>query len=469
MRALKSNWLWLTAVLVVTVGSLAVMFAPAAAADSGPPLSSIASQMVVGSPDERVFNQDLTVGAGQVIRDNVAVFNGDVVVKPGGAIEGNLSVVRGDVVIGGTVQGDLAVVGGDVELQATARIEGDVSVVGGKVRRDPEAYVGGNFVGGPDVELGDMFNDVEGRDMFPDLRFRRPWYVSLFWRLLQAVLWTLVITGLVLLVLWLAPKQAEQVASTAQAEPALSFAVGLIVGLVVLLLAMGLMATLCLAPAALLLFGLLFATLLVGWAATAILAGRQIHALLGEETAQQVAPLVTQGLAAALLTGLLSLVWALVPCVGWLVAALLAAPGLGAVIVHLARRSQRRPTSPGFVQEEAPPPSEPEAPASAGPTPETATPDLEQEHIVTGEELGLSEEERALLEAGAQPAGEDDFTRLRGIGPAFDRRLKEAGVTTFAQLAALTPEEVAEIIGWPPERVIRDQLLEQAAELAQAS
>ncbi len=60
-----------------------------------------------------------------------------------------------------------------------------------------------------------------------------------------------------------------------------------------------------------------------------------------------------------------------------------------------------------------------------------------------------------------------DFTRINGIGPVFDTRLKDAGVQTFAQLAAMTPEAVADIIGWPPERVISDDILGQARALAE--
>lgn len=60
----------------------------------------------------------------------------------------------------------------------------------------------------------------------------------------------------------------------------------------------------------------------------------------------------------------------------------------------------------------------------------------------------------------------DDFTLINGIGPTFDRRLKAAGVNTFAELAELTPEAVAAIIGWQPQRVMNDDLLGQARRLA---
>ena len=41
--------------------------------------------------------------------------------------------------------------------------------------------------------------------------------------------------------------------------------------------------------------------------------------------------------------------------------------------------------------------------------------------------------------------GPDDLTVISGLGPASARRLNEAGVTTFAQLAALSPDQAFDI------------------------
>ena len=41
----------------------------------------------------------------------------------------------------------------------------------------------------------------------------------------------------------------------------------------------------------------------------------------------------------------------------------------------------------------------------------------------------------------------DDLTQISGIGPTFARRLNEAGVHTYAQLARLTAEQAQELSG----------------------
>jgi predicted flap endonuclease-1-like 5' DNA nuclease len=48
------------------------------------------------------------------------------------------------------------------------------------------------------------------------------------------------------------------------------------------------------------------------------------------------------------------------------------------------------------------------------------------------------------------PAGQvrdDDLKQINGIGPTYERRLKEAGISTLADLAQQTPENLAAALG----------------------
>ncbi|MEL6466247.1 MAG: 50S ribosomal protein L21 [Pseudomonadota bacterium] len=65
-------------------------------------------------------------------------------------------------------------------------------------------------------------------------------------------------------------------------------------------------------------------------------------------------------------------------------------------------------------------------------------------------------------------AGGDDLKQLSGVGPALEKKLHEAGVTTFAQIAAWTPEDVAamdEKLSFKG-RIEREGWIAQAEELA---
>jgi len=61
-------------------------------------------------------------------------------------------------------------------------------------------------------------------------------------------------------------------------------------------------------------------------------------------------------------------------------------------------------------------------------------------------------EKAAAPKAAAKPAakaakveGADDLKQLSGVGPALEKKLHEAGVTTFAQIAAWTEADIAEM------------------------
>lgn len=54
---------------------------------------------------------------------------------------------------------------------------------------------------------------------------------------------------------------------------------------------------------------------------------------------------------------------------------------------------------------------------------------------------------KAAPSAAAAPAGNDDLTKLTGVGPAFAKKLNEAGVTSFAQIAAWDEAEIERLDG----------------------
>jgi hypothetical protein len=64
----------------------------------------------------------------------------------------------------------------------------------------------------------------------------------------------------------------------------------------------------------------------------------------------------------------------------------------------------------------------------------------------------------------------DDFRQINGIGPAIERRLHQAGVRTYAQLATLTPPEIATLVsdlaGISAERIAEQDWPGQARSLA---
>jgi len=62
----------------------------------------------------------------------------------------------------------------------------------------------------------------------------------------------------------------------------------------------------------------------------------------------------------------------------------------------------------------------------------------------------------------APAAASDDLTQLTGVGPAAAKKLVEAGLTSFAQVAALSADDIAAIDAIK----VKPEWVEQAAELA---
>ena len=60
-------------------------------------------------------------------------------------------------------------------------------------------------------------------------------------------------------------------------------------------------------------------------------------------------------------------------------------------------------------------------------------------------------------------AAADDLTKLNGVGPAAAKKLVEAGIESFAALAALSDEQIAAI----DTIKVKPEWVEQAKELAQ--
>jgi hypothetical protein len=61
----------------------------------------------------------------------------------------------------------------------------------------------------------------------------------------------------------------------------------------------------------------------------------------------------------------------------------------------------------------------------------------------------------------------DDFKSIKGIGPAFARRLHAAGIRTYAQLASLSPAKIAALVAGPSaEQIAKQDWVGQARKLA---
>ncbi len=67
-----------------------------------------------------------------------------------------------------------------------------------------------------------------------------------------------------------------------------------------------------------------------------------------------------------------------------------------------------------------------------------------------------------------EPVGEDDLTRIHGIGPKIERTLKSLGIISYRQIAQLTDDDIDRLgdhLGHFRDRIRRDNWMASAAEL----
>jgi predicted flap endonuclease-1-like 5' DNA nuclease/cytoskeletal protein CcmA (bactofilin family) len=504
-------------IVVVSTLSLAAVFSPdedVAANDLAPFASSQLSgeiyydNVVIGSGE--VHEGDVTVTAGNVIveADGVVegalvVLSGNVEVQEGAVIDGDVTAWSGNVKVAGYVGGSIAAAHGNVELTESAVVDGDVSVVSGKIVKASGSVVEGSIMRGPQLEIP-WSTPAWGWGAFPGA-FQAPnppsgpnqstfwgWLTGLIFRLMLAVLLTGVAVVLTTALFTTRPDLLRTPYVRMVERSAYSFVIGLAVNLVLLLTTVGLFSTCLLIPAGMVPGVLLLALNVVGWTLSSRYVGERVAAYI--KTPMQ--PNASLALGALVLTGIVALLWALGACfrpVAYLLWLLTSAFGVGAAVIHWLKLDRGSPTSTPQPTIE-PPASEPKSAgagspivhASASQTSQMAAPivvapaPIGDEPITSVVEspasasVGLTKpttlaKDDTTAPAESQPETEVDFTIISGIGPVFDRRLKAAGVRTFAQLASQTPEQIAAIIGWTPQRVLADDLIGQARKLAETA
>lgn len=479
MNRLEHNRSWLIAAMLIAALSLIVAFAPLQAA-------SPQASDPVNLEQSQVFNDDLTVRAGQTIdgdvvvyqgdvtvesegtiRGNLIVYSGDIDIKEGGVVDGDITSFSGDVEIDGVVNGSISALSGDVKLDAHAVVGGDVSVVSGNIDQDRDASVRGSVVRGPNLKLQlpavPPIPGVPGMQIIAPAAPQPPSVMEMFaafvWRVIRALLVLALAAGVAVLFYVWRPQWLEETRVVLVERTALSFATGLLFNLFGLAIIGLLWITVCFRPPAVLL-GLVFGAInLAGLA----VAGNEIGLRLGQRFKEQWVLPWRMILGIVLPGAIIAVLWVLGSCFGFFAfvgALALTSFGTGALLVKFLKLGEARGPQPEAAPAAPVPPAPPAAPAKAAPVESVAVAPVAEVAPEPPVDVPAAE---------AAPVAETvaDFTQIAGIGPVFDQRLKDAGIRTFADLAARTPAEIAEIIKWSPERVERSEIIAQARRLAQ--
>jgi predicted flap endonuclease-1-like 5' DNA nuclease len=103
--------------------------------------------------------------------------------------------------------------------------------------------------------------------------------------------------------------------------------------------------------------------------------------------------------------------------------------------------------------------------AARAPAPEEMAADVAEAEIVAPT---VASPEAPSAPPPAPPPAADDLKRIRGIGPGLERELNDLGIRSLAQIAAMTPEDVAALSARLTrfrDRPVRDDWVGQANQL----
>ncbi|MCB0216122.1 MAG: polymer-forming cytoskeletal protein [Chloroflexi bacterium] len=308
----------------------------------------------VGMPAGRnVMSGSLTVGDGEIVKDDVNIFSGDLVVGQGGAIDGDVRVFSGDAVVDGKVDGDLMVFSGDVRLNG--HVGGDLAAFAGSVTLGPDARIDGDLTTVSSQPTIDPAAEVAGSvtQGMPApgkmMRLPRPRPLSRLVNLLASMLVMAVVAAILYSMV---PAQVDRAAATAARQAWVAGGVGFATLAVSIPVIVVLAITICGIPVALI--GVLALVLANLFGSTAL--GRIVADWLEPRIDRPLSPVAATATGAATLSAALGIIGA-IPCLGWLIQLAVSSIGLGATVLTVFGRRDY----PGG-------PFGPSAPASVAPT-----------------------------------------------------------------------------------------------------
>ena len=312
--------------------------------------------------DRLVMGGAFELKEGETLDGSLVVMGGIATLQAGSEVRRDVIILGGTLRASGEIGGNIVAVGGTVELNETALVEGDVNIVSGNLARAEGARIEGR--------INDAVSGPFAPVIIPSTQVWTPVWnpgAGLLWLskglilLFRSCLWA--ILALLVVLLW--PKPAERVRQTIVANPVIAGGLGLLTAVVAPLLLVVITITIIGIPISLV--GLFL--FVVAWAFGVIIVSLEVGQRLVVAAKQEWAPAVAAGLGAFIVTLVGNLIGVLVPCVGWMVPALVGMLGLGAVLLTRFGTQDYQPYPP-LRPVEAPAAVTPPAPEPPGDEPQ---------------------------------------------------------------------------------------------------
>jgi hypothetical protein len=334
--------------------------------------ASAFAQTPTNPNDQVVLGGTFRLSSTQTLNGDLLIVGGTATLEQGSVVNGDVSLTGGTLDARGTISGSINALGGVVTLGDTAVVHGDINSIGAAFNRSAKAQIDGRV---NTESSGNLFFNIPRTLAFP--RLATPALnldFSPIWKVFWAIFQSLAIAALAVLATMFLANPTQRVAQSIMTEPAAAGGIGCLTVIVAPALLALLAITLILIPVSLIGILALAIALLFGWIAVGLEVGNRMAGLFKTQWAIPVAA----GIGTLVIT-LVASILNIVPCIGWILPALLAVLGLGGVLVSqfgtrgygfAAAHGSNMPLPPVYSIPPSNYPPAPPAPAPENPQPE---------------------------------------------------------------------------------------------------
>jgi hypothetical protein len=266
--------------------------------------------------------------AGDVyILQNHEKINGDVagvgttlIIEEGATVIGDITLIGSNLEVAGRIAGDVNVIAGSSFIKESALITGSVNQAFHQLNIHPGADVFGE-INSYEFPTQSMADGGEGLSKF--LKWFRPSSIIIYHLIRELVY---ILMSLLAISLFKVPTMRG--VTSLRKSPAASWGAGLITMIAVPIISLIFVITVCLSPVAVILILAFLLSLLWGWIIVASVIGQQLTKWLRLDWKVETATIF-----GAAVVGLITSLISIIPCVGLLINSMIAAAGLGSVLL----------------------------------------------------------------------------------------------------------------------------------------
>ena len=287
------------------------------------PLTWPQAAMAAGTlDDEVVFGGTFRLESGETLDGSLIVVGGIATLEDGSIVTGDVILFGGTIQAAGLVEGNVIGLGGLITLDDTAVVEGDLTTIGAHVEQAAGAQVKGEIT---DTSRGPFVFRFPGGVRFPRIDFGTSPLLSFIWFTFKIFLWA----ALAVLTVLFLPAHTERVSAAAVEQPLVAGGLGLLSLAVLPLVTLIFLVTIVLIPAV----PVLAVVVALAWMLGLVSLGMEVGKRLAKLANQEWVSAVYSGVGTFTLILVLNSLDAFIPCVGWVISALVGLVGLGAVLL----------------------------------------------------------------------------------------------------------------------------------------